>query len=500
MGGEALGPAGAAVAGPLEVPFGDRGARALGGGSLGLVPMPSRGGGRGMEAARPLPAGQLLLMEPCCLAYGAAGTRAGPAAAVRAVEAVAILPEGRPRRQALAGLAQLHPRALADLSPEALQTLRAEHTAEELDRLAGVLALPGGGDEALRLLAAARMNAFGCGWYFLTDMFNHSCRPNCWKFVQGAPAGESCVRTLRAVAPGEELTLDYLGDMHTADRASRRERLRQQFSFDCDCDLCLGTGELASLEAVAEGEAEALMLPGALEALRCFGDSAEAFFGGETGEGGGGGDRGVDGGLVTAAASGGGTSASSRVRTPPAECEALLVDALGLLLASRECLGPRHLLVARAQALAARACAELGGRAPGAGLKALAAETLGLPIPPGAGGEDGWLAGGGELAVLGVRLWALAELRETQVVLFGRGAAGGADDSHPRTADTLFELSEALGALHCQGPRNWEALGAVPALRALVPPSVTSAGAPGRLQAECHAAAAAIARLQGMDV
>ena len=95
------------------------------------------------------------------------------------------------------------------------------------------------------------------------------------------------MRTLRAVAPGEELTLDYLGDMHTADRASRRERLRQQFSFDCDCDLCLGTGELASLEAVAEGEAEALMLPGALEALRCFGDSAEAFFGGETGEGGG---------------------------------------------------------------------------------------------------------------------------------------------------------------------------------------------------------------------
>jgi hypothetical protein len=439
-----------------------------------------------MAAARPLPAGQLLLAEPCCLPYGAGGPHAGPAAAVRAVEAVAALPEGEPRRQVLADLAQLHPRALGDLSPEALQTLRAEHPAAELDRLAGALALPGGGEEALRLLAAARMNAFGCGWYFVTDMFNHSCRPNCWKSVQGGPAGESCVRTLRDVAPGEELTLDYLGDLHTADRASRRGRLRQQFSFDCDCDLCLGTGELASLEAAAEGEAEAQMLPGALEALRCFGDSAEAFFGGEVAEGGG--DR-----------DSGGASGSPSMLMPPAECEALLADALGLLLASRECLGPRHLLVARAQALAARACAELGGWASGARLTALAAETLGLPTPPAAGEKDERLAGGGQLAVLGVRLWALAELRKTQGVLYGRGAGGGGDASHPRTADTLFELSEALGALHSRGPRDWAALGAAPALQALLPPSVTSAGAPGRLQGECHAAAASVARLQGIQ-
>merc|ERR1712091_638851 len=86
------------------------------------------------------------------------------------------------------------------------------------------------------------MNAFGCGWYFMTDMFNHSCQPKCFKSVPRGAGGDSLLRTLRAVFPGEELTLDYLGDWAVpADRASRRSRLQRQFDFECACVLCAGT-------------------------------------------------------------------------------------------------------------------------------------------------------------------------------------------------------------------------------------------------------------------
>ena len=372
---------------------------------------------------------------------------------MRAVEAAAALPPGEVRTRALADLNQLHPRDLSDLSSKALEALREEHPTDQLDRLAGALSLPGGAEEALRILAAARMNAFGCGWYFMTDMFNHSCQPKCFKSVPRGAGGDSLLRTLRAVFPGEELTLDYLGDWAVpADRASRRSRLQRQFDFECACVLCAGTegGRMAPLEA-ASGEPGAAR--GILEALRSFGDSAEACL-------------------------------FPQPSMSPADCEALLADALGLLLSSRAAgVGPRHLLVARTQALCARACAALPAAPPrSAPLEALARETLGLV----SGSGCDWV-----LLLLGLRLWALAELRETQRLLHGDG-----DAANPRTLEALAELSDALGRLHTLGPRAWAALLGAASFKG--PRALFSCGAggcsPGRLQAECHRALAWEAR------
>ena len=125
--------------------------------------------------------------------------------------------------------------------------------------------------EALRLLMVARVNGFelgqqqganggggselggsgGCALFARIAALNHDCgAPSCrarWDWREAVLE----VRTTRAVAPGEELTLSYLGGaaaeeeeehgvaagMQTAGER-RRAFLRSTKYFDCACALC----------------------------------------------------------------------------------------------------------------------------------------------------------------------------------------------------------------------------------------------------------------------
>lgn len=97
----------------------------------------------------------------------------------------------------------------------------------------GYAYVAGGGDARPR---HADGELVGCGLWVLPARLNHACAPNCrWGHVGGVMA----VRTVRAVAAGEELTHSYVGVAGgLADGAARRARLREGYGFECDCALC----------------------------------------------------------------------------------------------------------------------------------------------------------------------------------------------------------------------------------------------------------------------
>ncbi|KAH8194704.1 hypothetical protein TruAng_011138 [Truncatella angustata] len=72
------------------------------------------------------------------------------------------------------------------------------------------------------------------GVFPLIARLNHSCRPNA-QHSWNSKLGAQTVHALRDVAAGEELTLSYHNGGPSADR---RAALSQFFNFDCACELC----------------------------------------------------------------------------------------------------------------------------------------------------------------------------------------------------------------------------------------------------------------------
>lgn len=87
--------------------------------------------------------------------------------------------------------------------------------------------------------------------FLLASRFNHSCMPNVhysWQHKLGS-SGPQVFHALRDIAPGEELTISYLGIRGTVDSATnRQERLMSCFKFKCVCSCCVLTGS-ARLES-----------------------------------------------------------------------------------------------------------------------------------------------------------------------------------------------------------------------------------------------------------
>ena len=64
-------------------------------------------------------------------------------------------------------------------------------------------------------------------------MINHSCDPNAHVFFEG---GQLRVRSLKAIAAGEEITVSYTPSMLNV--ASRKVLLDHKYFFDCYCEFC----------------------------------------------------------------------------------------------------------------------------------------------------------------------------------------------------------------------------------------------------------------------
>ncbi len=71
---------------------------------------------------------------------------------------------------------------------------------------------------------------------------SHACAPNCaW---HADASGARVVRSLRAIASGEELTVDYHAEAEAGRPAPwRAEELRRKYEFDCACARCAAAGD-----------------------------------------------------------------------------------------------------------------------------------------------------------------------------------------------------------------------------------------------------------------
>ncbi|SPQ24006.1 16ce20a4-d59a-4ef4-9f5d-28d34fe9a566 [Thermothielavioides terrestris] len=98
----------------------------------------------------------------------------------------------------------------------------------------------------VRMRPAEKNESVGYAFEFLTAVINHSCDPNALVFFQGR---ELRVRSLKKIAPGEEITICYIDP--TFDVAARQEVLKREYFFDCSCARC--TSELAEQRALLGG-------------------------------------------------------------------------------------------------------------------------------------------------------------------------------------------------------------------------------------------------------
>jgi tetratricopeptide (TPR) repeat protein len=77
---------------------------------------------------------------------------------------------------------------------------------------------------------------YGHGLFELACKMNHSCRPNCvWFTTQDGTCKE--VRAIALIEAGEELTVDYVGNVLDP-TPQRREDLLATKGFVCECDRC----------------------------------------------------------------------------------------------------------------------------------------------------------------------------------------------------------------------------------------------------------------------
>ena len=77
---------------------------------------------------------------------------------------------------------------------------------------------------------------YGHGLFENACKMSHSCRPNCvWKTTQDGKAKE--IRAIRSIKEGEELTVDYVGNVLQA-IPERRQELLMTKGFLCNCDRC----------------------------------------------------------------------------------------------------------------------------------------------------------------------------------------------------------------------------------------------------------------------
>ncbi|KAL3906386.1 MAG: hypothetical protein SGILL_009291 [Bacillariaceae sp.] len=77
---------------------------------------------------------------------------------------------------------------------------------------------------------------YGHGLFEIACKMNHSCRPNCvWFTTKEGTCKE--VRAIAVIEEGEELTVDYVGNVLDP-TPQRREDLLQTKGFVCECDRC----------------------------------------------------------------------------------------------------------------------------------------------------------------------------------------------------------------------------------------------------------------------
>jgi len=196
---------------------------------------------RGMAAfaARPLAAGEPVLDEAPLMRLRFQGD---PTEDVLGV-ARAFGELSPAAREALLGLCGLPPELASfglmtalSLCPPKEAELPPGVTAAELRQLVGIVDCNVQRVVDIDTVARNWEAEVSCGLYERCSRFNHSCAPNLSR--RFTADGRVQLRTSRAVAAGEELTISYLGDAELLQSTERRRFQLQPYGFTCDCPRC----------------------------------------------------------------------------------------------------------------------------------------------------------------------------------------------------------------------------------------------------------------------
>ncbi len=108
-------------------------------------------------------------------------------------------------------------------------------------------------DEVNQSVGVAEVNCYeisnrtgDCGVrcvYPVTSLLSHDCAPNCRLAAAPATCSNRCIAAVD-IAEGEELSISYLP--LNSDTLSRREKLREDWYFECACLRCRDPTELGT--------------------------------------------------------------------------------------------------------------------------------------------------------------------------------------------------------------------------------------------------------------
>ncbi|KAG7211885.1 hypothetical protein KM043_011097 [Ampulex compressa] len=76
----------------------------------------------------------------------------------------------------------------------------------------------------------------GSGLYVTHSLYNHSCAPNTFRHFEGLTM---ITRALEPIAPGQQIFTSYGAGYAYMQRSERKEKIMQDYFFDCDCPACV---------------------------------------------------------------------------------------------------------------------------------------------------------------------------------------------------------------------------------------------------------------------
>jgi hypothetical protein len=191
------------------------------------------GGGRGVFAAADIAAGTLILSEIPIAVWPDASSLDDPEVLLNTLEFICRDTE------ALAASKTLHPKSLGNADEADRLRIADVWSTEAIEALCTSVGGKVARDDVMCLALALQHNGFNSGLYSRLTLVNHSCRPNCIKFMPSSSTGwASEIWTTRSVLAGEEITICYCEPAEMTSW-SMRAFLQEHHRFACACSHCL---------------------------------------------------------------------------------------------------------------------------------------------------------------------------------------------------------------------------------------------------------------------
>ncbi|KAI1794327.1 SET domain-containing protein [Ganoderma leucocontextum] len=198
--------------------------------------LPSRTGGFGLFATRPIPQGTLVLAETPLLTQ--------PLSPTRTNSTILNVLAQRTREEQCAFFALFNAHKTNRPGRPVLLPALGIFETNALPCGATLSSASGDGADAKKAGKASHASTDGGreGIFLRAARLNHSCRPNVWR-TWDVSSQEMTFRALRDITQGEELYMNYADVDILGTREERAVEIEEAFGFGCACEVCVLEGK-----------------------------------------------------------------------------------------------------------------------------------------------------------------------------------------------------------------------------------------------------------------